>query len=41
MGAMTFEGDLSPFIPWLNAAEVLHIGRNVTLGYGKIDVILC
>ena len=41
MGAMTFEGDLVPFIPWLNAAEVLHIGRNVTLGYGKIDVIFC
>ena len=38
MGAMTFEGELSVFTPWLNAASILHIGRNVTFGCGKIDV---
>lgn len=39
MGAMTFKGDLSAFTPWLNAASILHIGRNVTFGCGKIDVV--
>ena len=39
MGAMTFEGELSVFTPWLNAASIIHIGRNVTFGCGKIDVV--
>lgn len=39
MGAMTLEGDMKPFQPWLNAARILHIGRNVTFGFGKIEVI--
>lgn len=41
MGAITFEGDLTPFTPWLNVANTVHIGRNVTLGFGKIDAVLC
>lgn len=39
LGALTFEGELSPFTPWLNAARILHIGRNSTFGCGQIDVI--
>lgn len=39
LGAMTFEGELAPFTPWLNAACTLHIGRNVTLGCGKVDIV--
>jgi len=39
LGSMTFEGDLCMFRPWLNAAQVLHIGRNVTFGCGRINVI--
>ncbi|MEK4372395.1 hypothetical protein [Paenibacillus sp. FSL R5-0473] len=31
--------ELSPFIPWLNAARILHIGRNSTFGCGQIDVV--
>lgn len=38
LGVMAFEGEISPFTPWLNAARIFHIGRNVTLGCGKIDV---
>lgn len=37
-GGLTFEGDMMLFVPWLNAAGILHIGRNVTLGCGKINV---
>lgn len=39
LGALTFEGKLSPFTPWLNAAHILHIGRNSTFGCGQIDVV--
>ena len=39
MGAMTFEGDMKPYQPWLNAARVLHIGRNATFVFGKIEVV--
>lgn len=39
LGTMTFRGDLSPFVPWLQAAKVLHVGRNVTFGCGCVDVV--
>lgn len=41
MGAVTFAGELEAFTPWLSAARVLHMGRNVTLGYGKVDISFC
>lgn len=39
LGAMTFEGELSFFTPWLNAVRILHIGRNTTFGCGQLDVV--
>lgn len=39
LGVLTYEGELSSFTPWLNAARKLHIGRNTTFGYGQIEVI--
>lgn len=39
MGTMTFQGELAPFVPWLRAAGLLHIGRNTTFGYGKLEAI--
>lgn len=38
MGEMCFEGPLTPFVPWLYAAQILHIGRNTTFGMGQIKV---
>ncbi len=38
MGTMQFTGELTPFVPWLNAAQILHIGRNTTFGMGAVDV---
>jgi hypothetical protein len=38
MGDARFEGDLSPFVPWLCSAEVLHIGRNTTFGMGRVEL---
>lgn len=38
MGSMSFHGDLSLFVPWLYAAQILHIGGNTTFGMGRIEV---
>lgn len=38
MGTMQFEGEITPFVPWLFAAQTLHIGRNTTFGMGQIEV---
>lgn len=38
MGEVEYEGDLTPFVSWLSAAQILHIGRNTTFGMGKIQV---
>lgn len=38
LGKIEFEGDLTPFVPWLFAAQILHIGRNTTFGMGRIEV---
>lgn len=40
LGVSTFEGELTNFTTWLKAAEILHIGRNTTFGYGKVEIIL-
>ena len=37
-GRVEYKGELSPFVPWLYAAQRLHIGRNTTFGMGKIQV---
>lgn len=38
LGSIRFAGDLMPFVPWLYAAQILHIGRNTTFGMGNIKV---
>lgn len=38
LGNVQFEGNITPFVPWLYAAQILHIGRNTTFGMGKIEV---
>lgn len=37
-GSIRFEGELTPFVPWLYAAQILHIGRNTTFGMGRLSV---
>lgn len=37
-GEVEYEGELSPFVPWLYAAQTLHVGRNTTFGMGRIEV---
>ena len=38
MGEVEYQGDLTPFVPWLYAAQRLHVGRNTTFGMGRIEV---
>lgn len=38
MGELEYEGNLTPFVPWLYVAQRLNIGRNTTFGMGKIKV---
>lgn len=38
MGEVEYEGNLDPFVPWLLAAQTLHLGRNTTFGMGEIQV---
>lgn len=38
MGEIEYQGDLTPFVPWLYAAQRLHVGRNTTFGMGRIEV---
>ncbi len=33
-GKITFEGDLSPFLPWLKIGEFLHVGKGAVFGMG-------
>lgn len=35
VGDIWFEGDLTPFVPWLYAAQIVHFGRNTTFGMGR------
>ncbi|WP_033827886.1 CRISPR system precrRNA processing endoribonuclease RAMP protein Cas6 [Bacillus andreraoultii] len=39
VGKAVYEGDLDPFIPWLQLAEWTHVGKNTTFGLGKIKAL--
>ncbi|MDR1158707.1 MAG: CRISPR system precrRNA processing endoribonuclease RAMP protein Cas6 [Oscillospiraceae bacterium] len=34
VGTVALAGDLTPFVPWIHAARILHIGKNTTFGLG-------
>ena len=38
IGAITFEGNFSEFMPFIRAGEVLHLGKGTGFGLGKYDV---
>jgi len=39
VGWMEWEGDVEPLVPWLHAAEVLHIGQKATFGLGRVQLL--
>lgn len=38
IGELELQGELSPFLPLLAAAEVVHVGKGTTFGLGKLRV---
>ena len=38
LGEVTFRGDLTPFLPFLCAGEVVHVGRHTVYGLGRYEV---
>ncbi len=38
VGEITFEGDIKPFMPFIKAGEVLHVGKGTSFGLGKYDI---
>jgi len=40
LGEVTFEGDLTPFLPMILLGEYLHVGKYTTFGLGKYEVLV-
>ena len=39
VGAVTFEGDLATFLPYLMLGEYLHVGKNAVFGNGWYEIV--
>jgi hypothetical protein len=35
---IAFEGNIEPFVPLINASEVLHVGKGTGFGLGKYEI---
>ncbi len=40
VGGITFEGNLTPFLPLLKAGETMHVGKGATFGLGRYKMEL-
>jgi len=40
VGWLEWEGDVGPLIPWLRAAEVVHVGQKATFGLGRVELTI-
>jgi len=40
VGEITYEGNISPFMPYLAAGEIFHIGKGTSFGLGKYEIHL-
>ena len=38
VGWLEWEGAVAPLIPWLRAAEILHVGQKATFGLGQVEL---
>ncbi len=39
VGEITFEGDIGPFMPLIEAGEILHVGKGTAFGLGKYIIM--
>ncbi len=37
-GTIRYQGDLTPFVPFLLLAEYIHVGKSVSFGFGQISI---
>lgn len=40
VGEITYEGNIAPFMPYLRAGEILHVGKGTSFGLGKYEIII-
>ncbi len=38
VGEITFEGDIEPYMPFIKAGEILHVGKGTSFGLGKYEI---
>lgn len=38
-GSIRYQGDISPFLPYLRAGQLLHVGKGTSFGLGKYDLV--
>lgn len=39
LGSVELEGDLTPLMPLLRTAEIVHLGKGATFGLGKMEIV--
>jgi CRISPR/Cas system endoribonuclease Cas6 (RAMP superfamily) len=39
VGAVSFEGELEMFLPYLKLGEYLHVGKNAVFGNGWYEIV--
>lgn len=39
VGDISYEGNMSPFLPLLKAGEILHVGKGTTFGLGRYETV--
>ena len=39
VGRVTYAGDLAPFLPFLRLGAMVHVGKGVTFGLGKYEIV--
>ncbi len=38
LGAVTYQGEMTPFLPWLTLGEWVHVGGKTSFGFGKYEM---
>ena len=38
IGSVLYEGDLTAFMPYLEAGKYMHVGKNTTIGFGHYHI---
>ncbi|MGB9716175.1 MAG: CRISPR system precrRNA processing endoribonuclease RAMP protein Cas6, partial [Thermodesulfovibrionales bacterium] len=39
VGDIIFEGYIEPFMPFIKAGEILHVGKGTSFGLGKYEIV--